>query len=638
VQIAVVDLQTNRIDGKGLAKTLERCIQSKYNDDDGREQFQRALELLSHESIPTLEITDSETTGASDDDCSQVTPWEGLTTTVGHSAHKGGSTLGSFGLGKHAAFAVTPLRTVLYSTCYQTDPAKRRFIGRSILVTHYDEKGRKLSPDGFLGDGADALVDNDIPARFQMPARGTKVLIPGWESSGKADEWKSRALRVIAANFFWAILNNHLTVVLGDNDALFLERDSLLPGGEARRMLREMGNKGNLSRDINKTLRYIDISNQNPAAERYFPCVGDVELRIGVGIEGSGHRDIALVREPGLFITDAAKHLGRDLNPTIPRFWKDFTAVVTVKPRKGEDRQNGKDGDWVLRDCETPAHNAIDVGRIRTTRKTKTRSDARKALRQVQSWLKEEIEKYANPGRDSVDDWDDPGLIELGLFVESDQDGDASGGPGGDKKGRSIRLGNVRVTKHIPRQTTNLGFDVTPTETKVDDPSGEEEPGDVYVPEGERRQLGPDDPPGPPNPDKPTNAPTTTRTTTKKVARPDLRPVFTSAFTGENGQRDTHAFKVALAIPSGMRNKDLQIRVTAVLEDTRQTPIRLMSVKSKNVSLEMADQTKGTFTVPASLTAGTSRLNLKIRANEPIEETAFDVTAIPLDTSESSQT
>jgi len=163
VQIAVVDLQTNRIDGKGLAKTLERCIQSKYNDDDGREQFQRALELLSHESIPTLEITDSETTGASDDDCSQVTPWEGLTTTVGHSAHKGGSTLGSFGLGKHAAFAVTPLRTVLYSTCYQTDPAKRRFIGRSILVTHFDEEGRQLSPDGFLGDGADALVDNDIP-------------------------------------------------------------------------------------------------------------------------------------------------------------------------------------------------------------------------------------------------------------------------------------------------------------------------------------------------------------------------------------------------------------------------------------------------------------------------------------------
>ncbi len=511
VEIAVVDMLTSRIDGKGLAEALRRCIKSKYNDDDGREQFRRALELLSNETIPTLQITDSGTNGASDDegDGSHVTPWEGLTTTVGHSAHRSGSTLGSFGLGKHAAFAVTPLRTVLYSTCYQDDPPKRRFIGRSILVTHYDEEGKQLSPDGFLGDRADSLVDNDIPSWFRMPTRGTKVLIPGWGgSSNESDKWKSRALRVIAANFFWAILNNHLAVVLGNSDALFLEQNSLLAGGEARRLLREMGSKGTLQREINRTLRYIDISAQDPAAERYFPGVGDVELRLGVGVEGSGHRDIALVREPGLFITDVAKHLGRDLNPTIPRFWRDFTAVVVVKPRAEED---GKDGDWVLRACESPAHNAIDVGRISPTRKTNTRSDARRALQQVRNWLKKEIEKYANRGRDTVDDWDDPELIELGLYVENDQNGH-SGQSGGDKRGRSIRLGEVGVRKHIPRYSSTSSFDSAPTATQVEDPEGEDEPGDEYLPQDEGHGPSPDTP----KPDKPPNTPTVTKTSSKR--------------------------------------------------------------------------------------------------------------------------
>lgn len=615
MQIVVVDLPTSQIDGEGLSEALRRCVKSKYNDNDGREQFQRALELLAKPIIPTLQITDSETKGASDDPGhdDEVTPWQGLTTSVGHSAHKGGSTLGSFGLGKHAAFAVTPLRTVLYSTCYQDDPPKRRFIGRSILVTHYDEEGNQLSPDGFLGDGTAHLAAGDIPSRFHMPSRGTRVLIPGWESGGDTDAWKDRALRVIAANFFWAILNNHLAVVIGDDNSLYLEKDSLLAGGDARHLLEDVSSqRGVMVKETNKTLRYIDVSTRDPAAKKHFPGVGEVELRIGVGIEGSGHRDIALVREPGLFITDVAKLLG-DLNPAIPRFWKDFTAVVVVKPR---------DGEWVLRDCESPAHNAIDVGEIRATRKRNTRKEARLALRKVRNWLRQEIEKYVNPGLDSIDRWDDQRLIDLGLYIESDEDGNTGGQEGGDKRGRSLQLGDVRVNRHVPRRP-GLGFDTKPVETQMDDPEGEEQPGQEHLPENEG---GPNTPN--PNPDPPPNTPAPRRTTIKKTTRVDLRAVL-APVAGEDGQRATHAFRVALAVPEETRNRGMWVRVAAIREDTTWAPVKMISVDAGSSSLDIVDPAGGVFAIPEAVTSSKSRLSLTIKTSEPVGDTAFDIVPLP---------
>ena len=628
VEMVVIDMPTSWIDGKGLAEALQRCVESRYNNDDGREQFREAAKLLSQETIRTLQITDSGTNGASDDlDIDQpVSEWDGLTMTTGYSANKGGSSVGSYGLGKHAAFAATPLRSVLYATCYQEDPPEQRFIGRSILVTHYDDNDNQLSHDGYLGDKTDSVKNGSIPEWFRMPDRGTRVLVPGWGTGREGGEWKIEALEVVVTNYFWAILNNHLNVVLGDNNDLCLDKDALLSGGEARNALEDK--RAERHWGIEKTLRYIDLSIKKPNAVEYFPGVGDVELRVGVGIEGGGRRDIALVREPGLFITDVAANLSRDLNPVIPRHWKDFTAVVVVKPRPARE---GKDEDWVVRDCESPAHNALDVGRIRETRKINTRSDARRALRQVRDWLKKEIEKYANPGRDSIDDWGDLGLIEKGLFVETDEGGNMGGKHGGIRGGRSVRLGDVRVRRHLPRQSLP-GFEAAPKKTTVDDPDGVEEPDEKRLPEGEGNG------PGPPNPDDrelPPNAPATSKSITKTVPRIELQPVFTPVPAGKGSQRDTHAFRVALTIPKSIKGKAVHVRVRAVGEDTRLHPIRLMYAEHNAKRLDIADQRQGVIAIPASLTAHASNLDLEIRANEPISDTAFDVTVVAADTADS---
>lgn len=124
VELSVVDLDADSIDAEGLSETLGRCQRSRWNSADSFTQFEAARSLLRQATVPALKISDLNTVGTSDvAEDGSVSKWEGLTKSSGHSVHSGGLSLGSFGLGKHAAFAVTPLRTVLYSTCFSQQAA-----------------------------------------------------------------------------------------------------------------------------------------------------------------------------------------------------------------------------------------------------------------------------------------------------------------------------------------------------------------------------------------------------------------------------------------------------------------------------------------------------------------------------------
>ena len=121
VDIDKIKLTPEQIGGSTLAEALRRCIVSRYNSDEGKQQFEKALEILSSSCLEALSIIDLETIGTKDFEAKEgdISPWEALTNSAGHSVKPSGTNLGSFGLGKHAPFASTPLRTVLYSTCYR---------------------------------------------------------------------------------------------------------------------------------------------------------------------------------------------------------------------------------------------------------------------------------------------------------------------------------------------------------------------------------------------------------------------------------------------------------------------------------------------------------------------------------------
>ena len=218
VELAQMKLPIEDVDGMGLLAALERCLKSEWlNTDEGRNQFKEAVQIVSEKRISVLSITDVNTTGASAESApNNVSKWKGLTDSEGIAVGKGALSGGSYGLGKHAAFSATPLRTVFYSTCYEDNQGRehRRFIGRAMLVTHTNEAGKQISHNGYLGNEREPLWDDHVPNRFRMTTPGTRVLIPGWSWASNEQTWDIGALDVIAEHYFYAVLHGSLGVTI----------------------------------------------------------------------------------------------------------------------------------------------------------------------------------------------------------------------------------------------------------------------------------------------------------------------------------------------------------------------------------------------------------------------------------------
>ena len=124
VEFSQLDLPTSAFEAGRLRDILGYVVDSPHNDEKGSEQFDRARWLLNdNRQIRTICIKDSNTTGAQDVPRPRRAPskWEALTKGSGSPAKDQKDAAGSFGLGKHSAFAVTDLRTVLYSTAWRDE-------------------------------------------------------------------------------------------------------------------------------------------------------------------------------------------------------------------------------------------------------------------------------------------------------------------------------------------------------------------------------------------------------------------------------------------------------------------------------------------------------------------------------------
>ena len=121
VSFTLESLSADGLDLDGLRLSLEAAIDSDDNDERHQKQFRRGLRVLKdairNRAIPALVITDSNTTGAPDADAGG-NKWRSLTKSQGKSEKDARDAGGSFGIGKHATFAASDLRTVLYSTAW----------------------------------------------------------------------------------------------------------------------------------------------------------------------------------------------------------------------------------------------------------------------------------------------------------------------------------------------------------------------------------------------------------------------------------------------------------------------------------------------------------------------------------------
>ncbi len=436
-------------------------------------------------------------------------------------------------------------------------------------------ESKKLSADGYLGNKFDPLSDEEIPDRFYMKDPGTMVVIPGYMpgedegENGKSLGWEHRAINSAADSFFFALIHKRLELTIGKHAVLDAQR--LTEGGECWEKI-----------SSDKTRRYIKVSAQKPEAERYIKGIGDLQLRIDVG-EENARRDLALVRHPGLMLTDTAKNLGL-ASPSIPPHWENFTAVLSCVPREG---------DLILKQCEPPSHDALSVDEIPQTDK-EGRRKARKALKDLRGWLYETIKERAFRDSDRVSDARE--LERFGLVIK-DVD-----------SGAQIQIDPLREVNRAPRpeswppdESTDVEEPTLPSESETEQPSPVSGEGTGGSEQGSRVREDP--------------------VTRKKRLQVELSPIF-RPIKGE-----THKVIVSVLLPDSIKNQEsMHLALKVVREDESSQVVGLMSASIGGHRLCPVE--KNTFVVPLSdldEEVKDGRVEIELSMNEPVGISSFNL-------------
>ena len=370
VDFQLEELEVASFNGSQLTTALQASIaQLKSKDDAYRKMFRKAVGELSRETIPALVITDSGTTGVVEND-EDDNPWAALIKGTGESNKTGNNSGGSYGIGKAAAYSVTNLRTVLYTTAFNSGgKLESRFIGKAILSGHKDPGGNPVTSEGFFGDGFSGLSNGDIPVSYRLGKPGLSLRIPGYKA---IKSWQDDVIRFAIANFFHAIIKGELEVTVGEKTVTAETLDSF-------------------STLLNSKEKFLlDTSRKQCGGQAdatgYIDGIGTVNLYITLHEQLEEYiHEVALVRDAGMMITKIRGKLG-PANFNIPGHWNRFTAIVECI--------SDPEGKSAVRDAESPKHDELDLDRIPNE---EDRAPARKALRDLGQWIREEIRKYAEP-------------------------------------------------------------------------------------------------------------------------------------------------------------------------------------------------------------------------------------------------
>jgi len=193
-------------------KVLEACRSYWTKSQQTIQFFDTALDVIGTSMLPVLRISDFNTTGVVvGKSGNRDSDWFRLTKAVGASDKSAGK-LGSFGIGKHAPFACSDLRTVFYGT--KDNDGVFAFQGVSKLVSHKRE-GQVTQGTGYYGirHGNKPLPDfGKLSPMFERKRVGADIYVMGFHPYAN---WEAKIIKSVIESFFVAIHNGTLVVKVG---------------------------------------------------------------------------------------------------------------------------------------------------------------------------------------------------------------------------------------------------------------------------------------------------------------------------------------------------------------------------------------------------------------------------------------
>jgi hypothetical protein len=419
-----------------LQHAIECCLKAP-RDAKTKEHLERARAQVSAPNIKVLEIADLNTTGLTGPVEDENSVFAALVKGDGVTNKSDPTSAGSYGIGKNAAYAVSDLQTVIYSTCYKAEdnPDQTCFAaqGRLRLISHVDD-GQKLSAEGYWGNENFAPITSaaEVPAWVARDKVGTSIFSVGFREQ---DRWADRMRLSLATNFFLAIARNEIEFAV---DGIKLNQpsiDSILESDA----LAEIADASDETASLERAKRLMQCIRSDAATRPTItvPGLGDFTLHLLIA-EGMP-REIHILRN-GIYICDNFAKFGLPMRAF--RGTKEYIAVL--EPAR---TPAGKKPSQLLKQLENPAHDAFEPERIVDTA-------AQKAARQ-------QIKSLINKVRDIIkaaakmEELDHSQLDELShLFAAG---GATTKTPKADGEDDPDRFQYGQARKTVRRRASTLG-------------------------------------------------------------------------------------------------------------------------------------------------------------------------------------
>lgn len=210
-----------------LQHHIKGCLDYFSNNHNAKATYEPMMKLFEgnryHDHLGFIRVSDYNTKGMKYDEGNTDSPFYAFVRSAGVTVKEDSSAGGSFGFGKAAYYLLSPISTIIVSTC--TDTYDKYFEGASSLCTHL-YRGAKKMAFGYYDDqnGKPISIEADIPVKFRRSEPGTDINILGFRIED-TDEAVTEMTEAVLRNFWMAILNNKLIVNI--NDSINIDKDNI---------------------------------------------------------------------------------------------------------------------------------------------------------------------------------------------------------------------------------------------------------------------------------------------------------------------------------------------------------------------------------------------------------------------------
>ena len=381
VLVTFTTFEISRIDFPNLfeiERHIEQCKKYYHDNYNADRLFNEMLYYLNGDiegkkrvKLNCLKVADYNTIGMKYDDSDTRSPFYAFLRAAGVTVKSSQGAGGSFGFGKGAYFALSPLKTLFVSS--MDTKGNVYFEGATRLTTHKSESDEKLTAYGFYDSGnGEPVQENDfIPEILKRTQIGTDVNIIGlWDEPRR----KTIMVKSVLNNFWLAIYHNKLNVQIDD---ILMTRENLEQIIDA--YFPEENESGTPTeielwnpKSYFKAVKYANSTPQFKVFESELETLG--KTKFYVYLEKGLPNRTAYFRKPKMVVFKRTSHK-----------IKGYSAVLICENDKGNE---------MLRLMENPAHNEwrkenypFDNGNIATI--------ARKAENELSKFVNDSLESLS---------------------------------------------------------------------------------------------------------------------------------------------------------------------------------------------------------------------------------------------------